>query len=111
MRIHSALAFGLAQFSRLREDWLRLSKEAFGHPIGDSVLQQVAEALTRVLRSTDVLTRYGGDEFAIILPETSLEEIATLVNQIAKIRHMFGGCGVLGLCVFGPDNQSEGLRG
>lgn len=64
-------------------DGFKVINDCFGHPIGDSVLQQVAEALQRVLRSTDVLTRYGGDEFAVILPETGLEE-ATVVAEKLK---------------------------
>jgi diguanylate cyclase (GGDEF)-like protein len=63
-------------------DGFKTINDCFGHPIGDSVLQQVAEALTRVLRSTDVLTRYGGDEFAIILPETSLEEANVVAEKL-----------------------------
>jgi len=64
-------------------DGFKAINDCFGHPIGDSVLQQVAESLQRVLRSTDVLTRYGGDEFAVILPETKLEE-ATIVAEKLK---------------------------
>jgi diguanylate cyclase (GGDEF)-like protein len=63
-------------------DGFKVINDCFGHPIGDSVLQQVAEALQRVLRSTDVLTRYGGDEFAVILPETGLEEAIIVAEKL-----------------------------
>jgi diguanylate cyclase (GGDEF)-like protein len=63
-------------------DGFKTINDCFGHPIGDSVLQQIAEALQRVLRSTDVLTRYGGDEFAVILPETSLEEAVVVAEKL-----------------------------
>jgi diguanylate cyclase (GGDEF)-like protein len=65
-------------------DGFKVINDCFGHPIGDSVLQQIAEALQRVLRSTDVLTRYGGDEFAVILPETGMDE-AIIVAEKLKI--------------------------
>ena len=45
-----------------------------GHQAGDRTLVAVAEAFTRVLRVSDVLTRYGGEEFAVILPETPWEQ-------------------------------------
>ena len=63
-------------------DGFKVINDCFGHPIGDSVLQQIAEALRRVLRSTDVLTRYGGDEFAVILPETGLDEAHVVAKKL-----------------------------
>ncbi|MCC6176265.1 MAG: diguanylate cyclase [Chloroflexi bacterium] len=42
--------------------------DTFGHPVGDSVLRDVATALRHNLRQTDVAARYGGEEFSIILP-------------------------------------------
>jgi diguanylate cyclase (GGDEF)-like protein len=63
-------------------DGFKAINDCFGHPIGDSVLQQIAEILQRVLRSTDVLTRYGGDEFAVILPETGLEEAIVVAEKL-----------------------------
>ncbi len=63
-------------------DGFKAINDCFGHPIGDSVLQQVAEALQRVLRSTDILTRYGGDEFAVILPETDLNEAIIVAEKL-----------------------------
>lgn len=63
-------------------DGFKAINDCFGHPIGDSVLQQTAEALQRVLRATDVLTRYGGDEFAVILPETDLEAAMHVAEKL-----------------------------
>jgi diguanylate cyclase (GGDEF)-like protein len=45
--------------------------DGLGHQIGDVVLQQVAEMITRAMRSSDLITRYGGDEIALFLPSTS----------------------------------------
>lgn len=44
--------------------------DRYGHPAGDAVLQQVANTLRECVRQIDVVSRYGGDEFTIILPET-----------------------------------------
>jgi GGDEF domain-containing protein len=44
--------------------------DQFGHPAGDKVLREVAARLTTVARTADLVARIGGDEFAILLPET-----------------------------------------
>jgi two-component system, cell cycle response regulator len=51
-------------------DHFKRVNDAFGHPSGDLVLRAVAEATSRALRGTDVVCRYGGEEFAIILVDT-----------------------------------------
>jgi len=47
--------------------------DTYGHPAGDRVLKTVAAALQRVARDTDVVGRYGGDEFCAILPDTDVD--------------------------------------
>ncbi len=42
--------------------------DAYGHTVGDQVLRQLAQRLREVLRSSDIATRYGGEEFALLLP-------------------------------------------
>lgn len=71
-------------------DGFKSINDNFGHPIGDSVLQQVATALRRSVRTSDFVSRYGGDEFAIILPETHLHA-AQLVAE--KLRQSLSVCG------------------
>ncbi|MCK5584618.1 diguanylate cyclase [Candidatus Bipolaricaulota bacterium] len=44
--------------------------DQFGHPMGDKVLQGVADVLRKSVRETDIVFRYGGDEFLVLLPET-----------------------------------------
>ena len=53
-------------------DQLDRVNEQLGRPAGDRVLAEVAEALKSTLRTADVLYRYGGDEFAAVLPDTEL---------------------------------------
>src|SRR4249920_4019190 len=48
--------------------------DQFGHQVGDRVLREVAVRLTTVARAADLVARIGGDEFAILLPETTAEE-------------------------------------
>ena len=56
--------------------------DRFGHPFGDQLLIHVGHILTETLRETDIPTRYGGDEFAIILPETSKTEAWVVAEKI-----------------------------
>ena len=53
-----------------------------GHAIGDDVLHLVARRIAHCLRSTDLLGRYGGDEFAILLPETAFHEALEVADRI-----------------------------
>ena len=48
--------------------------DTYGHPAGDSLLRAVATSLQSSIRSNDVLSRYGGDEFSLMMPEASLED-------------------------------------
>jgi diguanylate cyclase (GGDEF)-like protein len=53
-----------------------------GHAMGDDVLHLVARHIAHCLRTTDLLGRYGGDEFAILLPETALQEASMVADRI-----------------------------
>ena len=54
----------------------------FGHRAGDKILQNVARFTSEFLRKNDFVARYGGDEFAIILPEVSLEKAASMAEEL-----------------------------
>jgi len=47
--------------------------DTYGHLVGDQVLKQVGQVLRRIVRKTDLVYRYGGEEFVIILPQTPFE--------------------------------------
>jgi diguanylate cyclase (GGDEF)-like protein len=63
-------------------DDFKLVNDTFGHVYGDRVLVYVAETIRGSLRASDVAARYGGDEFAVILPETTAPEAATVAERI-----------------------------
>jgi diguanylate cyclase (GGDEF)-like protein len=61
-------------FVMLDVDGFKKINDAYGHAAGDSVLQALAILLQSKIRASDVLCRYGGDEFCIVMPETSLKD-------------------------------------
>jgi len=63
-------------------DFFKNFNDAHGHPMGDAALQDLAQVLLRNLRETDIAVRYGGEEFAIILPETAMQEAELTAERI-----------------------------
>jgi diguanylate cyclase (GGDEF)-like protein len=65
-------------------DNFKAYNDKFGHPTGDDVLRHVATFLRAMTRATDCVARNGGDEFCVLLPETSSEEVALLAERIRE---------------------------
>jgi diguanylate cyclase (GGDEF)-like protein len=65
-------------------DHFKEINDRYGHTTGDRVLALVAGALGAHLRKTDIAARYGGDEFAVILPETDLSSAAVIAGRVAE---------------------------
>ena len=65
-------------------DGFKLVNDTFGHLFGDRVLAWVAEELKATLRASDVPARYGGDEFAVILPDTDREAAWQAAQRILE---------------------------
>lgn len=65
-------------------DHFKLVNDQLGHTAGDAVLRQVAQVVQRQLRQSDVLGRFGGEEFVVLLPETVLEDAAFLAERVRK---------------------------
>lgn len=61
--------------------------DTLGHAAGDDALVQLAACMKRQKRTPDVLTRYGGDEFVILLPETKTEDAVTLMERLRRKTH------------------------
>jgi diguanylate cyclase (GGDEF)-like protein len=78
----SGLSGSSYAFLMIDLDGFKTINDSFGHPIGDSILQQISIAFRRTIRSTDVIARYGGDEFAVILPEAGVEEAVHVAEKL-----------------------------
>jgi len=65
-------------------DHFKQVNDSFGHEIGDQVLRQVADIITRLCRSSDVIARTGGEEFLVVLPETELDSARILAERIRE---------------------------
>lgn len=63
-------------------DLFKLVNDTWGHPVGDDQLKTAAQIAARSVRSTDWLIRFGGEEFVIILPKTSLEEAVKVLENV-----------------------------
>jgi diguanylate cyclase (GGDEF)-like protein len=70
------LVFDLDDFKAINDD--------YGHPVGDAVLRRTARRAETVLRSTDLLARIGGDEFAVIAPGAHGEGAARMAEGISR---------------------------
>lgn len=65
-------------------DHFKRVNDTFGHQAGDQVLVEFGKIIKSCLRETDVFSRIGGEEFAIILPETNLEQTAELSERLLE---------------------------
>lgn len=59
--------------------------DTYGHGTGDDVIREVARRLTGALRGSDIICRYGGEEFAALLPETTLEQAMTVAQRLHDV--------------------------
>lgn len=78
-----AVASDLALIS-IDIDHFKAVNDTFGHPAGDKVLQIVADKLSSALRSDDILARIGGEEFAILLRNTPLEQAFNIAQRLCE---------------------------
>lgn len=68
-------------------DEFKMINDQFGHKIGDLALESTAKALLGSIRTGDVLARWGGEEFIILMPETSLSEARKLAERLRLCIH------------------------
>ncbi|HUQ33893.1 MAG TPA: diguanylate cyclase [Pyrinomonadaceae bacterium] len=104
-------------FMMIDIDDFKLYNDRNGHPAGDLALEMTAQCLKSALRSADVASRYGGEEFCILLPQTSLEEGISIAERIrrriTRVRFPHGKSQPLGsvtvsigVSAFGPDLET-----
>ncbi|MBC7785241.1 MAG: diguanylate cyclase, partial [Burkholderiales bacterium] len=65
-------------------DHFKSFNDTFGHPAGDRVLQKVADALRAVARKSDIVVRYGGEEFAVLMSDSEAEPALALAERIRQ---------------------------
>jgi diguanylate cyclase (GGDEF)-like protein len=91
-------------------DWFKEFNDRFGHAAGDRALGRLAEALKLATRTSDIVARLGGEEFAVLAPETDEEEAHLLAERLrAEVRRAFArqpekmtvSCGVASFPVHG----------
>jgi diguanylate cyclase (GGDEF)-like protein len=71
-------------FMMIDVDEFKSYNDSFLHTAGDKVLQQLAHCMKDCLRGADVASRYGGEEFSILLPQTALTEARTIAERIRE---------------------------
>lgn len=106
-------------FAMVDIDHFKAVNDTHGHPIGDRVILALARLLQNRLRRSDIVGRYGGEEFGVILPDTTQAEAAELMDRLrqdfARISHQGAGgpfsvtfsCGV----AFFEDRSDAGTLG
>ncbi|KPW15526.1 diguanylate cyclase [Pseudomonas cannabina] len=65
-------------------DHFKIINDTYGHLVGDTVLQNISEALVENLRDTDLIGRCGGDEFCVILPDTSSRQAEEILERLRQ---------------------------
>jgi diguanylate cyclase (GGDEF)-like protein len=79
VRTRSPLAVAIADI-----DHFKLVNDTYGHLAGDAVLAGLARAMTALLRDYDIVGRFGGEEFVILLPQTSAEEATGIAERLRE---------------------------
>ena len=110
-RFGAALAFVLADL-----DEFKSVNDQYGHPVGDRVLREFADILRESVRDADLAARWGGEEFALVLPSTDAMGAAVLVERIRSALehrtivvdgHAIGITASFGVAVF-PQEPTSG---
>lgn len=86
---------------------LKLTNDAFGHLVGDKLLEKIAEVLKKECRAIDIIARIGGDEFVILLPNANSKEASKIVERINKSIHNQTVESVILSVSFGWDTKNE----
>jgi len=73
--VYSVVMFDLDRFKRVNDN--------YGHAIGDKVLVAVAKVIQKELRTTDIIARFGGEEFVAVLPNTKLNDANIIASRVA----------------------------
>jgi diguanylate cyclase (GGDEF)-like protein len=78
-RINNSLTFALLDI-----DHFKLVNDRYGHPAGDRVIKSLSNLLKQRLRATDVIGRYGGEEFAVVLPDADADMASKIIDEVRQ---------------------------
>jgi len=90
---HTQIDNEIADFSRHKQslclfiidvDFFKSVNDTYGHPTGDIVLREIAYRITQNIRPKDSVMRYGGEEFSVILPNTTTDDAFHVAERILK---------------------------
>ena len=85
---------GDVSFVMLDIDHFKGINDSYGHAAGDRVIKNLARLLKQRLRGTDIIGRYGGEEFGVILPQTGIDEAVRVLEEVrvhfAAMEHYAG---------------------
>ena len=91
-------------------DHFKQINDTYGHLVGDAILRTVSKTLSSHLRKTDLVGRYGGDEFCVILPDTTAAQAQEILERLRHAVHEFEYPGLpqlslslsIGIASYGP---------
>jgi diguanylate cyclase (GGDEF)-like protein len=79
-RLNTPLSFAMVDI-----DFFKKVNDTYGHAAGDRVLKSLARLLKQRLRETDIVGRYGGEEFAVIMNDTEATSAAKVIDEIRNV--------------------------
>lgn len=107
-------------FAMVDIDHFKRVNDTYGHPVGDRVIKSLSRLLKQRLRETDLVGRYGGEEFALVLVDTDAASAFKVLDAIredfSRLRHQADGtefsitfsCGIADVAQFGDASQLGG---
>jgi len=78
-RNDTSLVFGMIDIDKFKS-----VNDTYGHPVGDKVIKSLARILKQRLRKSDIVGRYGGEEFAVVMYETDIKSACSVMNEIRE---------------------------
>jgi len=82
-------------------DYFKVFNDVYGHPYGDRILKEFAGCLKALIRNVDIVTRYGGEEFVIVMPDTNKEGAIRFGQRLLDI---------IGKHIFDPEDKKVRLK-
>jgi diguanylate cyclase (GGDEF)-like protein len=88
-------------------DHFKEINDEFGHPAGDDKLREVAQGLRGVLRATDLVARYGGDEFVVVAPHATRESARALAERMRNAARECDASVSIGVAIYPEDAPDQ----